>query len=293
MSTDKPVVNLELLKAGGFIKQKQPELFSVRIRIPLGNVSSAQLLKVAELASDYGRGVVHLTVRQGIEIPHIHFRDFNAVTAGLGSAGLDLGACGSRVRVVTACQGTALCPHGVGDTESLARKLDERFYGQSGLPHKIKMGVTGCPNSCIKPQENDLGYIGVVEPFFSETEAECINCGLCEEVCTSGAISLIDGKPVIDLSRCSYDAKCISSCPTGSIRPGREGWNVFVGGKWGKEPQIGVLFKEFASEGEALQITEDVIGAFRKLAGERERLGSLINRIGLDAFKDEVLHVRD
>jgi dissimilatory sulfite reductase (desulfoviridin) alpha/beta subunit len=54
----------------------------------------------------------------------------------------------------------------------LAKILDERFYGRYGLPHKFKMGVTGCPNSCTKPQEHDLGLMAVIEPALDEEGVE-------------------------------------------------------------------------------------------------------------------------
>ncbi len=47
-------LNLEELKAGGIISQRQKDMFSVRIRIVGGNVSPTQLRKIAELAEQYG-----------------------------------------------------------------------------------------------------------------------------------------------------------------------------------------------------------------------------------------------
>ncbi|MBI4744628.1 MAG: 4Fe-4S binding protein [Actinobacteria bacterium] len=287
-----PSFDLTALKSGGFIKQIQPDLFAIRLRVPVGDIKSNQLAKVAEIAEKYGQGILHLTVRQGVEIPYINFKDFESVKEELAGVGLNLGACGARVRVVTGCPGLAVCPQGMMETKNFGKKLDDRYFGRGGIPHKFKMGITGCPNSCAKPQENDLGFMGVVEPLFDESDGcECISCGLCEEVCPSGAIKMVEGKPVIDLSICLHDAECIKSCPTGSIRRGRTGWNVFVGGKWGKHPQLGVLFKEFVSNEEGLELVENILKAYTALADKKERLGALINRIGLEKFKEEVADV--
>lgn len=282
-------VDFNLLKAGGFILQRQPNMYCLRLKVPLGNVTASQLQRIAEVAERYGKGYVHLTLRQGIEIPFIPFEDFEAVTRDLAAAGLGMGACGARVRVVTACQGLAVCTDALGDTRSLATRLDECLYGRWGLPHKFKMGVTGCPNACAKPQENDLGFMAAVEPVFDESDGHaCVSCGLCVDLCPGKAIRLVGGKPVIDRSKCFHDGRCIMNCPTGSWRVQRQGWHAYVGGKWGRQPQLGVLFAQFLSEDEAVMLAERVLDAYMRLADKGERLGSLINRIGLETFREAV-----
>ena len=282
-------IDLNALKAGGFIMQRQANLFSLRLKVPVGNITAEQLLKVAEIARRYGQGYLHLTLRQGIEIPFIRLDDFNAVSGELATVGLGLGACGARVRVVTACQGIATCTDALGDTHSLARRLDACLYGRAGLPHKFKMGVTGCPNACAKPQENDLGFMAVVEPLLDESDGhECTACSLCVDLCPGKAIRLVDGKPVIDRSKCFHDGRCVLNCPIGSWRAGRQGWNAYVGGKWGRQPQLGVLFAEFLVEDEAVALAERTLAAYCRLANRGERLGSLINRMGLAPFREAV-----
>lgn len=289
-----PNIDLSILKAGGFMRQRQANLFSVRVKVLGGSLSLDQIVKVAEIAKQYGKSYVHLTVRQGLEIPHVHLDNLNEVAEELASVGLQLGACGPRVRVITACQGSAICPHGLGDSSAFVEKLDANYYGQSELPHKFKIGVTGCPNSCIKPQENDVGFLAVAEPRFDETGGdECIRCGLCEDVCPQGAICLVDGKPIIDLRKCSHDGKCIFVCPTTSIKTARQGWDLYVGGKWGREPQLGKLFVSFVSEEEGIRLVGKILVAYTSLAKKGERLGGLINRLGLKEFKEEVLKVLD
>jgi len=301
-------VDFQQLKAGGIIRQKQKDFFSIRLKIPLGNLQSEQLIGIAKISEKYGKGRIHLTMRQGIEIPYVRIDDIERVINSLKEIGLILGACGARVRVITACQGDSLCPHGLGNTQELALKLDELYYGRSGLPHKFKIGVTGCPNSCIKPQENDVGFMAVAEPILDESNDNlCTGCGLCVSVCPAGAIKLAENipypaptlkqqknkdrmaKPLFNLSKCYKDAKCVFSCPANALKTGRSGWNVFLGGKWGKEPQLGIKILEFLSTSEAVVLVGKILDAYIKLAKKGERVGSVINRIGMEKFKENVL----
>jgi dissimilatory sulfite reductase (desulfoviridin) alpha/beta subunit len=281
-------LNLEELKAGGIISQRQKDMFSVRVRIVGGNVSSAQLCKISELAKQYGKNYVHITTRQGFEISHIKFEDVEKVQKELKEAGLILGACGARVRVVVACQGTDICPMALGDTQGLLKTLDERFYGRYGIPHKFKMGISGCPNACAKHNENDLGFMAVVEPTLEDKET-CIGCGLCVEICPGKAIELVGEKPVFDPTKCFHDGKCMGVCPTDALTACRSGWQVFVGGKWGRKPQLGLPIVNFVQLKQIPDMVEKILSVYVKLADKRERLGELINRLGLEKFCQEVL----
>lgn len=73
------------------------------MRIPCGDVTDKQMIKLAEVSKKFGRGYLHITARQGFEIPWIHIDSFDAVVEEFKSVGLVMGACGPRVRVVTTC----------------------------------------------------------------------------------------------------------------------------------------------------------------------------------------------
>ena len=67
------------LKAHGFMQQKQPGCFSMRLKSVGGKFTAAQLQTVQEVAEKFGEGYVHLTSRQGIEIPFIKEQDIEEV----------------------------------------------------------------------------------------------------------------------------------------------------------------------------------------------------------------------
>ena len=62
-------VDYAALKKGGFMRQKQKGFFSLRIQVVGGNLTAENIKTVAEVAEKYGKGYVHMTSRQGIEIP--------------------------------------------------------------------------------------------------------------------------------------------------------------------------------------------------------------------------------
>ena len=72
-------VNYALLKKGGFMRQKQKGYFSLRLQVVGGNLTAENIRTVSEVAEQYGHGYVHMTSRQGIEIPFIYVDDIEEV----------------------------------------------------------------------------------------------------------------------------------------------------------------------------------------------------------------------
>ena len=81
-------VDYATLKKGGFMRQKQKNNFSLRLRVVGGTVTAAQLAKIAEVSEKYGEGYVHLTSRQGVEIPFIKLDQIEEVSLLWMTAGL-------------------------------------------------------------------------------------------------------------------------------------------------------------------------------------------------------------
>ena len=86
------------LKKGGFMRQKQKNNFSLRIRVVGGHLDAKQLAKVAEVSEKYGEGYVHLTSRQGVEIPFIKLDQIDEVKAALAEGDVVPGVDRESVR---------------------------------------------------------------------------------------------------------------------------------------------------------------------------------------------------
>ncbi len=180
-------IDYAALKAGGFMRQKQSDTFSLRLRVVGGTVTTEQLVAIKGVADRFGKGYIHLTSRQGIEIPFVKLEDIDAVKECPGGGRRLARRLRPPVRTVTACQAGRCCPSGCIEALDIAEKLDARYFGRQ-LPHKFKFGVTGCQNNCLKAEENDFGVKGGLVPTWDDED--CIFCGVCEKVCRSQAIKI-------------------------------------------------------------------------------------------------------
>lgn len=276
------------LKKGGFMRQKQKNCFSLRLRVVGGNVTATQLAKVAEVAEKFGDGHVHLTSRQSIEIPFIKLDEIDAVKAALAEGGVEPGVCGPRVRTVTACQGAAICPSGCIDTYALAKELDDRYFARE-LPHKFKFGITGCQNNCLKAEENDLGIKGGMQVTWRESD--CIGCGVCVKACRTNAITLTDGKITVDTSKCNYCGRCSKACPTDAWDT-VSGYIVSFGGLFGNHIAKGEPVIPFIEDHDKLmQVCDAAIEFFAQNAKPGERFRFTLERVGLEAFAQRIREV--
>ncbi|QHQ59997.1 4Fe-4S dicluster domain-containing protein [Anaerocolumna sedimenticola] len=278
------------LKKGGFMRQKQEEKFSLRLRVVGGQLKAGQIAKISEIADKYGQGYVHMTSRQGIEIPFIDFKDINTVKAELAEVGLQPGACGPRVRTITACQGNGICLSGLIETSILAKELDAKYFAKD-LPHKFKIGITGCRNNCLKAEENDIGIKGGILPEWEEEN--CTYCGVCEAVCPADCIRVNQETQELEFEKdkCVYCGKCIKSCPMDNWT-GASGYITSFGGLFGNTITTGESLIPLITEKETLfQVIDTAIDFFKEYGRQGERFRFTIDRIGIDKLKEKIEEV--
>lgn len=280
-------LDFDNLKSGGFIKQTQENLFTVRLRCPGGKITATQLRKAADIAEKYGRGEVHTSFRQSIEVPHVHYQHFDAISDELRAIGWSVASCGPRIRVPTACAGCTWNPNGLMDTQKMCGEVDKKYFGTASGHHKFKISFSGCPIDCARTREMDLGFQGIVEPQVDKDL--CNGCNLCVISCEEKALTLVDGLPVRDVSKCNYCGDCIKICPIDAMVTARKGWLVRVGGKHGKHPYYAYEIVQFATDEQSHTLIEKIMPWYQANAKGRERVGVAIERLGLGKFLDEVV----
>jgi nitrite reductase (NADH) large subunit len=137
---------------------QQDGTFSVVPRIRGGVTSPAELRRIADVAERYGVRTVKITGGQRIDLLGVRREDLPAVWADLGMPSGH--AYTKAVRTVKSCVGTEWCRFGVGDSTDLAIRLEAHLEGLY-TPHKLKLGVTGCPRNCAEVTVKDLGIVAV------------------------------------------------------------------------------------------------------------------------------------
>ena len=280
------------VKALGFLRNKGTDNFSGRIITVNGKITAAQNKCISEAAELFGNGIVTFTSRLTVEvqgIPYDKIQDFRDYVA---KEGLVTGGTGSKVRPIVSCKGST-CQYGLIDTFSLSEEIHERFfkgYSDVKLPHKFKIGVGGCPNSCIKPDLNDLGITGQKTPDFNEDK--CMGCKKCpvEQVCPMKAAKVIDGMLKIDKDECNNCGRGIGKCHFDAIAGGKTGYKIYIGGRWGKEIALGKpLHKIFTDKEEVVGIIEKTILLYKEQGKTGERLSQTIERLGFENVESQLL----
>ena len=276
------------VKGRGFLRNRGTDCFSGRIVTVAGLFTPDQLHAIAECSEKYGNGKVIFTARLAAEIVGIPFDKIPEAEAFMAERGLYFGGTGAKVRPITACKGTT-CVYGNIDTQALAKVIYDKFYigmRDVKLPHKFKIGVGGCPNSCMKPSLNDVGVEGCrAFSFDSELCRGCKKCAVAES-CPTKAVSVIGGKAVIDTSKCTSCGVCVGKCPFGAVpKEAASVCRIFVGGTWGKTQRMGTLLNSVYSADEVPTVIEKVMLWYKENGYVKERLGATVDRIGMDALE--------
>lgn len=275
------------VKGRGFLRNRGTECFSGRI-VGVGTVFTGdEIIAIGELAKEFGNGKVSFTSRLTAEVVGIPFERIPEAEKFAAEHNLHFGGTGAKVRPVTSCKGTT-CVYGNYDTQALATEIHNKFYvgwADVKLPHKFKISVGGCPNSCVKPSLNDFGVEGHRKPIYDNEK--CKKCKKCnvEEACPIkvaklGEDGLVIGKDCIDCGN------CIGKCPFDAVAPEAPvEYTIFVGGTWGKKTRAGTPLSRRVSADEILPILEKCILWFKDNAQPKERFGAAIDRIGFDKLE--------
>lgn len=132
--------------------------FSVIPQMPGGVTSPDQLRRIADVADKYNVPMVKLTGGQRIDLLGIPKDKLPDVWKDLD---MPSGYAYSKsYRTCKSCVGTEFCRYGVGDSTSLAQKIEQKFQGLES-PGKLKLATAGCPRNCSEAMVKDVGAVAV------------------------------------------------------------------------------------------------------------------------------------
>lgn len=149
--------------ARGVYGQRQPGVQMIRIKVPYGKLTSAQLIKIADLSDEYSNGHLHATTRQDIQIHYVSLDKTPELWAKLEQEDITLReACGNTVRNVTASAIAGVDPSEPFDVSPYAHAFFQYFLRNpicQEMGRKFKVSFSSSDQDSAFAYIHDLGFI--------------------------------------------------------------------------------------------------------------------------------------
>jgi sulfite reductase (ferredoxin) len=147
----------------GVYGQRQADVQMVRVKLPFGGVTPAQMEMFADGVEKYvplRKG--HITTRQNFQFHHVPLRDAAAFIRMISEAGLSSReGCGNTVRNVTADPWAGVCEGEVFDCTPYAGAYVRYFVRHPTtqlMPRKIKTSFDGSPDDRAISEIHDIAF---------------------------------------------------------------------------------------------------------------------------------------
>jgi len=142
------------------LSEKTGGLFTVRLRLNLGDIPADDLIKIGQLAEKFGRGLVRTSQLQNLLITSVPQQNIEKVVSALEGLGIDVIGNG-KPKIVT-CTGAATCKLGLCLSRGLADAISDKL-NQNKVPAQqpeTTIRISGCTNSCGHHYIADIGFQG-------------------------------------------------------------------------------------------------------------------------------------
>jgi len=282
---------------------------TVRVNQPSGWFYSTEALRqICDIWEKYGSGLTNMHGSTGdIILLGTNTESIQPLFNELsGEAGFDLGGSGSDMRTPSCCVGPARCEFACYDTLALCYDLTMSYQDELHRPffnYKWKFKMAGCPNDCVASiARADMSIIGTwrddiqVDPDAAKEYAETGLDIVADVVrkCPTHCMRW-DGKELaINNRECNRCMHCINVMPK-ALRPGKDrGATILIGSKAPivEGAQLSSVLVPFIKLTPPYQELKDLVEKIWDFWGEngkaRERVGELIQRVGLGNFLEEI-----
>ena len=139
----------------------QLHAYMLRVAIPYGTLSSAQMRQLAVIAEKWDKGYGHFTTRQNIQYNWPKLPDVPDILDALGEVNLHaIQTSGNTIRNVTADHFAGAARDEIADPRPVAELLRQWSTDHPEfqfLPRKFKFAVTGSPNDRAVTRAHDIG----------------------------------------------------------------------------------------------------------------------------------------
>ncbi|MDQ3932487.1 MAG: nitrite/sulfite reductase [Actinomycetota bacterium] len=156
------------LKTHGVCAQAQPGAFMIRVRTG-GRITTSQARGLAALSEGYGRGWLHLTTRQQLELHHVEARQVTTVLSAITDLALTTrSACGHTIRGVMWCPDAGVSLDEPFDCSSDAVSLAAALLARTPeldtrLPSRLNFHFGGCAACREHAKVNDAGFVSMLD----------------------------------------------------------------------------------------------------------------------------------
>ena len=153
----------EIWKIKNIQKQRQQGYYVVTIMLPLGDISSHQMRKLALIAEKYVGDTIRTTVEQNLVLRWVNEGDLINLYNELSKYGLAEPGAGSILDITT-CPGTDTCKLGIASSRGLTSELTSTLKPMQmeldKTVQELRIKISGCFNSCAQHHIADLGFYG-------------------------------------------------------------------------------------------------------------------------------------
>ncbi len=281
---------------------------TLRINQPSGWFYTAEILeKLCDIWDAHGSGLTNMHGSTGdIVFLGTTTEELEPTFKALTEIGFDLGGSGSDVRTPSCCVGQARCEWACYDTMDACNEITQVFQDElhrPAFPYKWKFKFAGCPNDCVAAvARSDCSVIGTwrddikvdqdrVRQYAEEgldIQSNVVNN------CPTKCMAWDGNELAIDNSNCVKCMHCLNAMPE-ALRPGDDrGATIMIGAKapiveGAQLSSVMVPFMKMEPPYEELQDLAERIWDFWGEHGKnRERVGELIQRVGLGNFLEEI-----
>ncbi len=287
------------------------EFHCIRIMPPAGfHYDTETLRKFCDIWEEHGSGLIAMHGQSGdILFQGCKTDKIQTAWDAFNEMGFDMGGAGAGVRTATSCVGAARCEQSCFDEAKALREVINASLDdihRPSLPYKMKYKFSGCANDCANAtQRSDMAIIGTwrddMKVDQEEIKKKVGQLGRKEfinqviRMCPTQALALNDDDTLdVDNKSCVRCMHCLNVC-TKALKPGDDrGITILAGGK--RTLKIGDLFgsvivpfmpmKTDEDYQKLVDLCREVLDFFAENALEHERLGEMIERIGLMNFLD-------
>jgi dissimilatory sulfite reductase alpha subunit len=281
---------------------------TLRVNHPSGWFYTSDVLrKLCDIWEEHGSGLTNMHGSTGdIILLGTRTDQLETTFQKLARMGFDLGGSGSVMRTPSACVGPARCEWACFDTLNLCNEITHDYQDElhrPAFPYKFKFKFSGCPNDCVASiARADLSIIGTWKDDIQQDDAEVtqyakagldIKKDVCER-CPTKCMDWDGKKLSINNRECVRCMHCINVMPK-ALRPGKEkGATILIGAK---APILqGALLSSvlipFVPAAELHDTIKELVSRIWDFWGEygnnRERVGELIQRVGMATFLDAI-----